>query len=597
MPNLNRKEKQFIDSIKFKIQNYNIPVKLKTLLRGMTGTFLHTVYNDDSEEIVDPFIELELIKNSFAYFLDKYTRVDVPGLGTIKMEPYYFQMEMAKEINNYRKVVLDKTRQAGISTIFSLYAFWKAHFFPAEMIDVVSIKQLKAQAFVKKMYPTMESLPNWMKTPVKAQNQQKIIFQHPNGSTSEILSESQSENAGRGDSLSCLILDEAAFYQSERMIRGIVASAQPTLNKTGGQMILVSCVTKDTYIYTDKGLQQVEDYIPKNCKLGFNNIQEFKIDGINHKQSTNTFYDSGITPTKKIYLQNGNMNEISEIHPFYIIDKTSPFPYFKQSKDIKVGEYSLASCREKTFGNNDEFNFNYAFKSHRDKYNIKNFKNIITEDMAYFFGLLLGDGYINFKRQYCIITANDIETQNWLLNNSHFNCKKELRRDDEIHFRLQGKYLITLLKELGFTKEKAKNKSIPKRLLQMSKKNISALLRGLFDSDGHSRTRDGSVGFTSTSKELLKQVKLLLDMFGIQVSDERWNMINPEKSTRVNGESFVGQITLSAYFSKVFYEKIGFNIKRKQEKYEIVKHLKFSNSQSYPDMKIWIKYNLINKHV
>jgi hypothetical protein len=37
-----------------------------------------------------------------------------------------------------------------------------------------------------------------------------------------------------------LILDEVAFYQSENMVRGIIASGQPTLNKTGGQLILIS---------------------------------------------------------------------------------------------------------------------------------------------------------------------------------------------------------------------------------------------------------------------------------------------------------------------------------------------------------------------
>lgn len=485
----------------------------------------------------------------------------------------------------------------GMSTVFALYAFWKAHFFEAEMIDVVSTKQTKAQQFVKKINSTMESLPDWMKTPIKSQNQQRIVFQHSSGSSSEIVSESQSENAGRGDSLSVLILDEVAFYQSEKMVRQIIASAQPTLNKTGGQIILISCVVGDTYIYTENGLEQVIDYIPKNCKLGYNDIPEFKIDGIKLQQKCNIFYDSGITPTKKIYLQNGGMSETSEIHPYYIIDETSPFPYFKQSKDIKIGNYSLASCMEKTFGNNDDFYFNHAFTSHRDKYNIRNFNNRITEDMAYFFGLLIGDGYVNFDGQYCIITSNDEEVQHWLLNNPHFECYRETRKEDEIHFRLQGKYLVEMLKRLGFTKKLAKEKFIPKQLLQMNRKNIAAMLRGLFDSDGHSRTRDGTIGFGSTSKELLKQIKLLLDMFGIQISDERWNISSPEKSTRVNVESYIGKITLSKYFSKLFYEKIGFKIKRKQEKYESVKNIKHSNSQSYPDIKFWIRDNLINKYI
>lgn len=237
---LTKEEQEFVDSIENKIKTYDIPTTLSDCLDVMGDLQAYTIYNDDSTELVDAHIEMFLIKSSFSYFINKYGRVDIPGLGTIKMEPYYFQSEMAKEIHTHRKIVLDKTRQCGMSTIFALYAFWKAHFFEAESVDVVSMKQLKAQAFVKKINSTMESLPNWMKTPVKSQNQQKIVFQFPSGATSEILSESQSENAGRGDSLSVLIMDEVAFYQSEKMVRSIVASAQPTLNKTGGQMILIS---------------------------------------------------------------------------------------------------------------------------------------------------------------------------------------------------------------------------------------------------------------------------------------------------------------------------------------------------------------------
>lgn len=237
---LTEQEQLFVDSIEKKIKEHDIKVTFNDCIDVMSGVNVYTMYNTDETELVDTNIEVYLIKNSFSYFIHKYGRVDIPGLGTIAMEPYHFQSEMAKEIDTHRKIVLDKTRQCGMSTIFALYALWKAHFFAAESIDVVSLKQLKAQTFVKKIYSTMESLPQWMKTPIKVQNQQKIVFDHGNGSVSEILSESQSDTAGRGDSLSVLIMDECAHYQSDKMVRGIIASAQPTLNKTGGQIILIS---------------------------------------------------------------------------------------------------------------------------------------------------------------------------------------------------------------------------------------------------------------------------------------------------------------------------------------------------------------------
>jgi intein/homing endonuclease len=124
----------------------------------------------------------------------------------------------------------------GMSTLFSLYCLWKGNFRESESIDVVSLKQLKAQAFVSKMDATLNRMPEFLKSQVEKNNSQVIEWK--NGS--QIVSESQSENAGRSDSLSLLILDEAAHYRSERMIRGIVAAAQPTLSKTGGVIIILS---------------------------------------------------------------------------------------------------------------------------------------------------------------------------------------------------------------------------------------------------------------------------------------------------------------------------------------------------------------------
>lgn len=237
---LNKEEQEFIDSIKNKIKYNEIPITPREALAQASGTFMLTIYNDNSTELVDTGVEITLIRKSFTYFLEKYCRVIIPGLGVVAMKPYYFQAEMAKEIENYRKIVVDKTRQCGLSTIFSLYTLWKANFFSAENIDVISLKQMKAQQFIEKMKPTLKKLPEWMKTPVVVNNQKQISFKHSDGSISNIISEPQSENAGRSDSLSLLVMDELAFYASDNMVRGIISAATPTLSKTGGRVIMIS---------------------------------------------------------------------------------------------------------------------------------------------------------------------------------------------------------------------------------------------------------------------------------------------------------------------------------------------------------------------
>jgi hypothetical protein len=323
---LSSKEQDFINSIQKKINKYSIRTTVKECFKYSADKLVYTKYNDDTTELVDIGIELFLIKKSFSYFLNFYCRVDIPGLGTVAMQPYYFQTEMAKEIMDYRKVVLDKTRQSGLSTIFALYSLWRSHFFPAEMIDVVSVKQKKAQQFVKKINSTVNNFPEWMKSPIKYQNQQEITFEIGN-STSTILSESQSENAGRGDSLSVLVLDEVAFYQSERMAREIIASAQPTLNKTGGQIVLISTPNgvsgKGAYYYEQvvaarSGLAKDTKYLEidwweipddpriQGPKKGYNDILEKAIkEGYYYKPEVKKKYQEFFKPiAKDHYLEN-----------------------------------------------------------------------------------------------------------------------------------------------------------------------------------------------------------------------------------------------------------------------------------------------------
>lgn len=237
---MTEQEKKFVASIQNKITKYGIPTDIKECFRNASGTILNTFYNDKTYEPVDAGIENFLICKSFNYWLNKYTMCDIPNKGTIAFSPYYYQSEMAKEINDYRKVVIDKTRQCGMSTVFSLYCLWRLLSKPSENIDVISLTQAKSIEFVKKFKTTLEIQPPFFMKEIIENNKQKIRFKHPNGAISTITSESQTENAGRSDSLSLLVLDELAFYKSDRMVQSIISAAIPTLTRTSGQQIYIS---------------------------------------------------------------------------------------------------------------------------------------------------------------------------------------------------------------------------------------------------------------------------------------------------------------------------------------------------------------------
>ena len=234
---MNEKEREFINSIENKIKFYSIPTTLDEALDYGFNQFVYTNYNDNTTELVDVGIERFLCSKSPLYFISKYAWIKLPRVGIVPYEPYYFQREILKIIENYQRIIFDKTRQCGISTTISLYVLWRALFKEAENIDVVSIKQDKAKSFVEKMRPTLSRLPSFLKPTIFPDNKQELGFIETNSS---IISETQSENAGRSDSLSLLVLDEMAHYRSDRMVRSIISAAAPTLSKTGGIFIGIS---------------------------------------------------------------------------------------------------------------------------------------------------------------------------------------------------------------------------------------------------------------------------------------------------------------------------------------------------------------------
>jgi hypothetical protein len=237
---MNEEEKKFLSSIENKIKEYRLRTTLARCLELSGNDFIITQYNDGTEEKVNIEIERHMCSISPLYFIKKYAWIPFPGLGIIPFKTYYFQDNILEDLLDYKKIVCEKVRQCGLSTLFSLYCLWRALFKSAEYIDIVSLKQLKAQAFVSKMKATLEFLPPFLKIPITKDNQQVLEF--ANGST--IVSESQSDNAGRSDSLSVLVLDEAAHYRTERMVRAIVAAAQPTLSRTNGQLLVLSTPNK-----------------------------------------------------------------------------------------------------------------------------------------------------------------------------------------------------------------------------------------------------------------------------------------------------------------------------------------------------------------
>ena len=167
------------------------------------------------------------------YFMNKYLKIQHPLKGLIQFNTFPFQDDCVQDFNDHRFNIILKSRQLGLSTLVAAYAVWQAVFYKEKNILIIATKLAVAQNFIRKVKTYIKSMPNWLLVPtITANNKQQVEFS--NGS--QIKAVPTSEDAGRSEALSLLIVDEAAFVRNfDELWMGLY----PTLS-TGGRAILLS---------------------------------------------------------------------------------------------------------------------------------------------------------------------------------------------------------------------------------------------------------------------------------------------------------------------------------------------------------------------
>jgi hypothetical protein len=174
----------------------------------------------------DPFL--------FAQFI----MVVHPLLGKVNFNLYPYQKSVLFQFLKERFNIILKFRQAGITELISMYCLWLAMYHPHKNIVIISIKDRVAKKVLRKIKFMYNNLPDYLKTPVVNGKGDEIgtatEMEFANGSI--ITSIPTTEEAGRSEAVSLLIIDEAAVV---RWISKIWAAAFPTLS-TGGAAIVNS---------------------------------------------------------------------------------------------------------------------------------------------------------------------------------------------------------------------------------------------------------------------------------------------------------------------------------------------------------------------
>lgn len=172
------------------------------------------------------------------FFFSTLIYVIHPILGKTQFKLYDYQKKVLYAFLKNRFNIVLKFRQAGLTELIAMYSLWLSMMHPNKNIQIISIKDRVAKKVLRKIKYMYKNLPEHIQVSIvngrtgEYGTAEEIIFS--NGSS--ITSIPTTEDAGRSEAVSLLVIDEAAIV---RWANQIWAAAFPTLS-TGGSAILNS---------------------------------------------------------------------------------------------------------------------------------------------------------------------------------------------------------------------------------------------------------------------------------------------------------------------------------------------------------------------
>jgi hypothetical protein len=210
----------------------------------------------------EQILEFKKCSEDIHYFAENYFTIVHVDQGKIKIPLYDYQKTLLNQFQKERFNIVTQSRQSGKTTTTIVFV---VHFILFNMDKTVAILANKgdtSQEILSRIQLAFELLPNWLKPNVLEWNKRTVEFE--NGC--RIMARATSSSSIRGQSVSCLIIDEAAFVENwEEFYKSTyptIASGKET------KVILVSTINKLNHFNTIrvKAERGENEYVPFEVK-------------------------------------------------------------------------------------------------------------------------------------------------------------------------------------------------------------------------------------------------------------------------------------------------------------------------------------------
>jgi len=147
---------------------------------------------------------LQKAKDDIIYFAENYFHIVNLDRGKEIIKLYKAQKRILKSMVKNNRVILLSSRQAGKTTLVTIFALWFTSFNADKSILVVANKEKTAIEILGRIRLAYEMLPNWLKSGTADYSKTDVKF--TNGS--RIYVSTTASTAGRSSSINCIIGSE-----------------------------------------------------------------------------------------------------------------------------------------------------------------------------------------------------------------------------------------------------------------------------------------------------------------------------------------------------------------------------------------------------
>ena len=289
------------------------------------------------------------------------------------------------------------------------------------------------------------------------------------------------------------------------------------------------CVTGDTLVLTAQGLVPIAALSSLRLPDQFAPLDLDVVTPAGVERA-DSFYYGGMRETRRVTLAYGYQIEGTPNHPVHILDEEGAIR-FAALGDLKVGDTVVLYAGQQVFGPAGQPLPPYRVER-RTNAKMVHFPEHMSTDLAYVLGCITSEGSIG--RNGVAICNGDrallehlAELFERLFGLNSYICPDK-RRESVFSLQINSRPLRDWLLNILHLRAGARNKIIPPCILQASRQEIVAFLRGLF-LDAYMIENGRMFGIGLASETLLRQLQVLLLNFGVfsrrqRTADQVWTL-------------------------------------------------------------------------